>query len=97
MRNLRRVAVAILAYGVHRPHRFLVDLGINEVTKMLQMLDGTSRSCKSHRRRNSAATWAEMSRDQPSATLKEMTRIGFEYCPPSKSSMAFSASTSLSQ
>lgn len=34
------------------------------------MLDGTSRSGKSHHRGNSAATWAEISRNQPSATLK---------------------------
>jgi hypothetical protein len=49
---------------------------------------------------NSAATSAEISSDQPSATLKQMTRTGLEYCPSSKSSMTFSTlavSTSLSQ
>jgi hypothetical protein len=64
------------------------------------MPDGTSRSCKSQRRRNSAATWAEISRDQPPATLKAMTRTGLPYCPSSRSSMTVSTSavsTSLSQ
>jgi hypothetical protein len=61
------------------------------VDKILQE-NGTSRSCRSQRRRSSWATSAETSSDQPSAVLNPITRTGFSYGPSSRASVTASRS-----